>query len=94
MKRGDYASKKDAQISCARRSTAKHGVKIKLCSSEGCACSQISSEKSSHNEDCVSSTGQRSDNVAVIGAQTLLDNEKYAAGTGQERNNSNSEVPL
>jgi len=42
--RGDYASKKDAQISCARRSTAtKHGVKvkIKLCSSEGCTCLQI-----------------------------------------------------
>lgn len=56
----------------------RHGAKVKLCSSE----------KSSHNEDYVSSTGQRSDNVAVIGAQTLLDNEKYAAGTGQERNNS------
>ena len=54
----------------------RHGAKVKLCCSE----------KSSHNEDCVSSTGQRSDNVAVIGAQTLLDNEKYAAGTGQERN--------
>eukprot|EP00985_Skeletonema_marinoi_P007651 scaffold3388_cov114-Skeletonema_marinoi.AAC.4 len=67
---GQSAKMKERELCCASRRVIKHGVKFKLCISEGEGCTSTSTSTSIIHamEECASSTGK------VMGAQTLLDN--------------------
>jgi len=74
---GQSAKMKERELCCASRRVMKHGVKFKLCTSEGEGCTSASTSHAM--EECASSTRQRSGYVAVMGAQTLLDNCEHGA---------------
>jgi hypothetical protein len=71
---GQSAKMKVRELCCASKRVIKHGVKFKLCSSEGEGCTSTSHAI----KECASSTRQRSGFVAVMGAQTL-DNCEHGA---------------